>query len=288
MKKFVLLSLLCFVLTTLDAQEAVETVTTGPEKGTLMVIGGGNLSEDIMARFKALAGGDSARIVVIPTALDDDFFKQDSVDDILRNYFRGFDIEDIQILHTRDSARANEADFAKPLQKATGVFFVGGRQWRLADSYLHTRVHDELFRLLAREGVIAGTSAGATIQGSYLARGDTQNNQIMMGDHEEGLAFISNMAIDQHVLARNRQFDLFNILQQRPELLGIGIDENTAIVVQADTFEVIGASYVLVYDQKFWSREGSELKSLPPKNELFYFLRAGDRYNMRERKVIVP
>ena len=288
MKKFVLLSLLCFVLTTLNAQEAVETVTRGPEKGTLMVIGGGNLSEDIMARFKALAGGDTARIVVIPTALDDDFFKQDSVDDILRNYFRGFDIEDIQILHTRDSARANEADFAKPLQKATGVFFVGGRQWRLADSYLHTRVHDELFRLLAREGVIAGTSAGATIQGSYLARGDTQNNQIMMGDHEEGLAFISNMAIDQHVLARNRQFDLFNILQQRPELLGIGIDENTAIVVQADTFEVIGASYVLVYDQKFWSREGSELKSLPPKNELFYFLRAGDRYNMRERKVIVP
>lgn len=288
MKKFVLLSLLCFVLTTLNAQEAVETVTRGPEKGTLMVIGGGNLSEDIMARFKALAGGDTARIVVIPTALDDDFFKQDSVDDILRNYFRGFDIEDIQILHTRDSARANEADFAKPLQKATGVFFVGGRQWRLADSYLHTRVHDELFRLLAREGVIAGTSAGATIQGSYLARGDTQNNQTMMGDHEEGLAFISNMAIDQHVLARNRQFDLFNILQQRPELLGIGIDENTAIVVQADTFEVIGASYVLVYDQKFWSREGSELKSLPPKNELFYFLRAGDRYNMRERKVIVP
>jgi cyanophycinase len=78
--------------------------------------------------------------------------------------------------------------------------------------------------------VVGGSSAGATIQGSYLVRGDTKSNQIMMGDHEQGFGYIKNVAIDQHVLARNRQFDLYEIMRKHPELLGLGIDENTAIV----------------------------------------------------------
>jgi len=146
---------------------------------------------------------------------------------------------------------------------------------------------EELFRrVLEGGGVIGGSSAGATIQGSFLARGDTENNQVMMGDHQEGFGYISNIAIDQHVLARNRQFDMYGILREHPELLGIGIDENTAVVVQRDTMEVIGASYVLVYDGSFWSREGIDLKILPQNDFLFYMLRQGDRYNLREREFI--
>ncbi|MEM6806293.1 MAG: Type 1 glutamine amidotransferase-like domain-containing protein, partial [Bacteroidota bacterium] len=131
-----------------------------------------------------------------------------------------------------------------------------------------------------------GSSAGATIQGSYLARGDTKNNQIMMGDHEVGFGFLKNVAIDQHVLARNRQFDLFTILKEKPELLGIGLDENTAIFVQGDEFEVLGASFVLMYDQGFHSREGYKLKKLPSKESLFYFLKEGEKYDLKKRKVI--
>ena len=107
-----------------------------------------------------------------------------------------------------------------------------------------------------------------------------------MGDHEVGFGFIKNIAIDQHVLARNRQFDMFSILKNRPELLGIGLDESTAVVVQKNTFDVIGESKVLIYDGTFWSREGSQLKNLPPKDGLFYFLQSGDRYDMKARKVI--
>ncbi len=71
------------------------------------------------------------------------------------------------------------------------TYFTGGRHWRIADSYLNTKVHEELLKLLDRGGVIAGSSAGATIQGSYLARGDTKNNQIMMGDaHSNNNLFI--------------------------------------------------------------------------------------------------
>jgi cyanophycinase len=107
----------------------------------------------------------------------------------------------------------------------------------------------------------------------------------MMGNHEEGFGFLKNVAIDQHVLARNRQFDMFDILKNRPELLGIGIDENTAIIVHGNQFKVIGESYVIVYDGTFWSGEGSDLKSLPEKSKLFYFLRKGDEYDLLNRKV---
>jgi cyanophycinase len=107
----------------------------------------------------------------------------------------------------------------------------------------------------------------------------------MMGDHQEGFGFLKNVAIDQHVLARDRQFDMFDILKNHPELLGIGIDENTAIIVRGNQFEVKGVSYVIVYDGTFWSREGSDLKKLPDKTKLFYFLRNGDKYDLLNRKV---
>ena len=170
---------------------------------------------------------------------------------------------------------------------ATGVWFSGGRQWRLVDSYKGTKTEKMFWDVLNRDGVIGGSSAGATIQGSYLARGDTRNNQIMMGDHEEGFAFIKNIAIDQHVIARNRHFDMFNILDRKPGLLGLSIDEGTAILVKGNEFEVIGKSYVMIFDGTFWSREGSDLKILPNDN-LFYFLRSGDQYDLENRRVILP
>jgi cyanophycinase-like exopeptidase len=88
----------------------------------------------------------------------------------------------LEVLHTRDRAVADSDAFVAPLREARGVWFGGGRQWRLADAYLRTRTHAALDELLARGGVIGGTSAGATIQGSYLARGDTRGNETMMGD----------------------------------------------------------------------------------------------------------
>ena len=267
----------------IGSAQTEQPVTTGYQNGTLIVIGGGKLDPGIMATFLDLAGGESAKLVVIPTA-GITGAKIDS-SRILKP-FKNFGFKHIRLLHTNNPEVANDPEFVKPLQEATALFFTGGRQWRIADGFLNTLAHNEMFKLLDRGGVIAGSSAGATIQGSYLARGDTRNNQIMMGDHEEGLGFISNIAIDQHVLVRNRQFDLFQILNEKPELFGVGIDESTAMIVKQDTFTVAGPSYVLVYDTRFWSREGSRLKKLPPGNQLFYFLKAGDRYDLVNRKVI--
>ena len=142
--------------------------------------------------------------------------------DNFKNSFLKKGFKNVIVLHTHNREEANTDEFTLPLKNAKGVWFSGGRQWRLADSYLNTKTHEAFKALLDRGGVIAGSSAGATIQGSYLARGDTKTNTIMMGDHEEGLSFLTNVAIDQHLLARNRQFDMFDILDNRPELLGIG------------------------------------------------------------------
>ncbi len=260
--------------------------TAGYKNGKLIVIGGGKPSNAVMDKFRLLAGGDSARIVVIPTAAITPNNPLTLYEEGIKTMFANYGMPNITLLHTTDTTEANNPLFYKPITEATGLFFTGGRQWRIADAFLHTKAHAEMFKLLDRGGVIAGSSAGATIQGSYLARGDTRNNQIMMGDHEEGLGFITNIAIDQHVLARNRQFDMFEIIKNKPALLGIGIDESTAIVVEQDQFEVIGESYVLIYDNGFWSREGSALKNLPDRAFRFYFLKQGDKYNLENRVVI--
>ncbi len=254
----------------------------GPEHGSLVIVGGAMQSESIINRFIDLAGGEEAAIVVIPTASGRASYDEHSG---LARRLRSLGATNVTVLHTYDRSIADSDEFVAPLVNADAVWFGGGRQWRLVDSYMDTKTLSMINKVLDRGGVVGGSSAGATIQGSYLARGDTKNNQIMMGDHEEGFGFLKDVAIDQHVLARNRQFDMLEILKNRPELLGIGIDENTGIVVQGNHFEVIGENYVLVYDGTFYSREGYELKQLPEQSNLFYFLRKGESYDLLNRQV---
>ncbi len=267
-------------LTLIAAQTSVSIAPAsaqqvGPANGSLIVAGGALSDPAVFARFVDLAGGPSAPIVIIPTAGGAEEYDQ---------YFRGrraFEAagaRDITILHTTDPEVANTDAFVEPLRDARGVWFTGGRQWRLADSYLDTKVHEALWAVLDRGGVIGGSSAGASIQGSYLVRGDTRTNTIMMGDHEVGLGFLKGVGIDQHLLRRNRQFDLIEVIRAKPELLGIGIDENTAIVVQGDRFEVVGQSYAVIYDANASLDSGG----------LFYFLAPGDRFDMAAREAFRP
>ncbi len=250
-----------------------------PTRGSLVIVGGAMQDPAIFSRFLELAGGNQAPIVVIPTAGG-----LPNYDDTWRGMaeVRNAGATNAHLLHTRDRAVANSEDFAAALRKARGVWFTGGRQWRLADAYLDTLVEKELWALLERGGVIGGSSAGATIQGSYLARGDSKTNTIMMGDHEEGFGFLGNVAIDQHLLRRNRQFDLLEIVRSKPDLLGIGIDEDTAIVVERGRFDVIGRGYVAIYDAT------RKVALSPEAAGDFYFLAPGDRYDLRTHRTSRP
>ena len=247
----------------------------GPKNGQLMIVGGALQDPAIFERFIDLAGGPDAPIIVIPTAGEGKDYDQ---------YWRGLlsfkkaGAKNLTVLHTNDPTVADTDAFAAPLKAARGVWFSGGRQWRLADAYLNTKVHLALWGVLERGGIIGGSSAGATIQGSYLARGDTKTNTIMMGDHVVGMGFLKNTAIDQHLLKRNRQFDLIEIIKAHPELLGIGIDENTAILVRGDRFDVIGHGYVAIYDNNRMLDSGGP----------FYFLAPGDQFDLKTREASRP
>lgn len=155
-----------------------------------------------------------------------------------------------------------------------------GRQWNIVDSYANTKTYAAFHNVLARGGVIGGSSAGATIQGEYLVRGAISGSSVMMApepEHQEAFKFLRKSAIDQHIDARNRWDDLTEVLQKFPQLLGIGISEGTAIVVTGDTFEVMGKSKVAVHDTA--NPQQADGKS-------YRVLQAGDKYNMKLRQVI--
>lgn len=262
----------------------------GPKYGTLLIGGGGKndgMTDEMWKVFFDLAGAESAKLVVIPTAFDDNSINYDPEFKILERKFRFIGFKDIQFMHTRDTLKADTDEFVEPLKTATAVWLTGGRQWRMADTYLDTKTHTELLNVLNRDGIIGGASAGASIQGSYLVRGgrEQNGNYSILSSPEGGFGFVTNTAFDQHHLYRNRQYDMFTLLQERPELLGVGIDEETAIIVQGNEFEVIGNKYVAIYDNTFWSPYFNEIDTFETGKNKFYVLKNGDKYNLKERRV---
>ena len=130
-------------------------------------------------------------------------------------------------LHTKDRNKANsDEEFLEPLREATGLYFGGGRQWNFSDSYYGTKAHELMKDVLKRGGVIMGSSAGASIQGRYLARATPIGNSkiVAFGYERGGLGFLDGVAIDQHFTQRNRFKDMSGLMDRYPQLLGIGID----------------------------------------------------------------
>jgi len=264
----------------------------GPEKGSLLITGGdeGN-NKAIWNKFTELAGGKDKAVVVVVTTAVGNGASADIAD--INNIKKQTGIANVTLLHTADLKEANSRKFIEPLNKATGVIFVGSDQWKIADSYLNTLTHKAFFDVLDRSGVIAGTAETAGILGSFLWRGDTHGQQITIGDHTQGLGFLKSSAIDHHLFVRNREFDMVDLIRKSPKLIGIGIDTATAIVVQKDTLSVIGNAFIAIYD--YTTVIGQGLKHVVNNNEdfnnsdgPFFLMHAGQRYDLNARKVIIP
>lgn len=255
----------------------------GPPRGTLVIVGG-SMTDDsgIPARFIQLAGGPARKFVVIPTNggnrnRQGDLIEYQEERVIAPWVRRG--LTNVVMLHTADPTVADTEEFVKPLLDADAVWIDGGRQWNGVDSYLGTRTLTELHRLLERGGVIGGTSAGASILGEYLVRGDTSGPNIVMTEepnHQRGFALLRKSAIDQHINARNRWDDLIPVIQRFPELIGIGLSEDTAIVVTGDRFEVIGKWKVTIHDNT---------RVYQPWEKPYIVLSPGDVYNLKTRGI---
>jgi cyanophycinase len=234
--------------------------------GALVIAGGGGLPREIVQRFLDLAGGPEARIVVLPTALPDPL----PADRQLVGILTRAGARHVTVLRDRHREGVEDEAFLEAIRQAGGVWFGGGRQWRFVDAYEGTRAHQALQQLLARGGVIGGSSAGASIQAEYLVRGNPLGNHDMMAlGYQRGLGFLPGTAIDQHFTQRNRARDLATVIERHPQLLGIGIDEETALVVQGQVGEVLGTGGV-----HFWHASERMATSMT----------AGTRFDLKARR----
>ncbi len=232
--------------------------SVGPGPGTLLIMGGGGVGPHVADLAWSLTG-PAARWVYIPTAL-----MEAQIAGARPPAFVAGARARAQTLHTRDRAVADSESFVAPLREATAVYIDGGRQWRLADAYLDTKVEAELHALLARGGVIAGASAGAAIMSSFLMRGSPMGNGfVVSAGHERGFGFITHSAIDEHVLRRRRQDDLGPVIAAHPDLIGIGLDEGAAALVRGETLTAANDRAVLITDGA--DHRGRPFYRLPPK-----------------------
>jgi len=264
------------------AQQATEY---GPATGTLVIVGGGSTAgTGIMERFIELGGGaEEGRFVIVPTA-GGNYDREGNLrvfdEDRVLASWRERGVMNVSMLHTHDAKLADTEAFSADLVQATAVWFNGGRQWNIVDSYAGTRTYDLFHEVLERGGVIGGSSAGATIQGEYLVRGATEGSQIVMTDeenHQLGFEFLRKSAIDQHINARMRWDDIIPVIEQQPHLLGIGLSEGTAIIVTGDTFEVMGKWMVAVHDNT---------RTYQPWEKPYFVLAPGDAYDMKARRIV--
>jgi cyanophycinase len=264
-------------------QTAAEAPEYGPARGALLIVGGGNLTgSGINEKFIELAGGPGKNFVIVPTAggnrdAQGALIAYDE-QQIIAPWVK-LGLTHVRMLHTADPKVADTDAFASVLRTADAVWFNGGRQWNIVDSYAATLTYREFHKVLERGGVIGGSSAGATIQGEYLVRGDTSGANVMMTaepTHQEAFKFLRKVAIDQHINTRNRWDDLIPVVKKYPNMLGIGLSEATAIVVKGDRFEVMGAWKVAVHDNT---------RLYQPWEKPYFVLSAGDVYNMKTRRV---
>jgi cyanophycinase len=247
-------------------------VAAAPEisKGTLVIAGGGEIPKEAAKRFLDAAGGPEAPVVVVSTALG-----EEAPSEAVLGWLRELGAKNVRQIHAHSRREVAEDSVLTALRDAHGVWFTGGRQWRLVDVFLDTPAEKLIRDVLQRGGVIGGASAGATIQGSYLVRGNpVGNTEIMAEGYERGFGLLPGVAIDQHFAQRNRFDDMATLKRTFPELIGLGVDEATALIVQGHSMEVVGRHKVAVYD-----------KPVPEEGvPAFELLQPGEKYDLKDHR----
>ncbi|MEN1678786.1 MAG: cyanophycinase [Planctomycetota bacterium] len=208
----------------------------GKTSGTLVIAGGGRLADEALSAFHQAAGGvDFARLVVIPTASSraDDSDEQDGFLEPWRN--DGIAADSFSVLHTRSPQVAAQGGFTDPIEEANSVWMSGGSQERLTAAYGGGPVQAALHDLLARDGVVGGSSAGAAVMGDPMIEGGSTVPEI-----GPGFGLLPGVVVDQHFTERGRITRLRRALADFPDHAGLGIDERTAVVVRDGIVTVVG------------------------------------------------
>jgi cyanophycinase len=240
------------VRTTAELLAAQGSTTHGPSRGSLVLQGGVGLNAAITAVFIALAGGPSSHIVVIPTAMVGDAGPPGWETYLARRMKDSWGVAAITVLQSLDRETSNSDQFVAPLRTATGVWILGGFPRNLVHSYLGTKTERAIRDLLNRGGVVGGESAGAMIQASWLDTTDDEDftaddRLLIKANGRAGFNLLTSAAVFPHFDTRGPDAAL-TFSREHPDQLGIGIDEETALVVKGDHAEVVGLRTVSLYD----------------------------------------
>jgi cyanophycinase len=282
------------ILTTFQALAtgtAVAAVSAVP--GHLVIIGGGSRSPSMMETIVSLAGGSESRFIVIPVASSE----PEQTGDFQRDQLLGAGAGKAHVL-VFDRESADRPENVAMLAQATGVFLSGGDQRRLHAALEGSKLLEALHAVYGRGGVVAGTSAGAAVMSRRMITGDELRN----GDPEaafetiesanietwEGFDFLPGTIVDQHFVRRRRHNRLLSLVLEHPELLGIGIDESTAVVVGPPSrFRVIGDGPVIVYDASDAVVSKPDNRSLGAVDVRLHVLRAGAVFDLDARRPLL-
>lgn len=243
----------------------------GLPQGTVVLSGGGEVPREAVERFIEHAGGPQSLIIVITTAAGE---TAPDAEDTVR-FLKESGATNTLCLHIADRQQANDPQIAEMFEQAGGVWFTGGRQWRVIDALEDTLVHQQLRELLRRDGVIGGSAAGASVLASYLVRGNPVSNRHVIGEgYEDGLGLLPGTAVDPYFSQRSRHGDMAHLKRLHPQLLGLGLDEGTAVLIRGEDLNVYGFNRVSMFDVMDTEQQSEEDCEI---------LLADDRYNLLER-----
>jgi cyanophycinase len=260
----------------------------GSPRGQLVIVGGGPDNAVIYQRLLTLAGGKKARIVVVPYASGDP-----TAGDRTAQSFRDNGAENIDVVNEVDPEKAMET-----IRSADLIWMRGGSQARLMDALSKHSLAPVILDRYRKGAIVAGTSAGAAVMSSAMIagnagrRGTPEANSPTIAD---GLGLWPEVIVDQHFVKRNRLKRLEAAVRRRPELVGVGIDESTAVVVSGRGFEVIGAGSVIVIDGRkvgSGSKDKDKDKDKGPsetiENLAEFTLKPGMKFDLDKGPVAVP
>jgi cyanophycinase len=263
----------------------------GP-RGYLFIIGGGERDAPLMKRYIELAAGFGTGKVVVFTMASG---VPREVGPELVNEFKGNGVKDV-VFYQLTHDEATEPGSEKILDGVGGVWFAGGDQSRLTAALLDTPIHKKMLELYGKGCVIGGTSAGAAVMSEVMITGDEKRTakedeqwQVIWPDNivrVRGFGFVKDAIIDQHFVARRRHNRLISLVIENPKLVGVGIDESTAVLVRPDgRYEVLGENQVIIYDARRAKTSKSPTNRLGAHGMLMHVLLAGDVYNLATGKV---
>jgi cyanophycinase len=272
---------------------------TAPQltKGPLVIIGGAEERDGeakILREFIRLAGGREAQIVVLTAATSEPREAGETYIEV----FERLGAKKVWVVDTRDQDDANQFEAVWAIGRATGIFFTGGDQARIVERIKGTILDDAIQKRYSEGAVIAGTSAGAAIMPEVMiVRGDSEtsprNNAVTLG---AGMGFVSGIVVDQHFAQRGRLGRLLTALVLQPSVIGVGVDENTALIVKGDEFEVVGEGAVTIVDESELTYKSSDMRRKQtwhnPSMSVFgvklHILSEGCRFNVKTRQPFPP